>query len=191
MICTSPETQMHHCLQATIFLYWFVHSSALSSVHFIFLGTTRENTWKAMKVWECLLGLLIRRSICTYQLPYNIWWRICMSLVGGSASFSWYSICRHLGFLIGMNVSNVSLIYWISWRIEYKFMYWKSQAWPLHVGVKVVKSITYYLQLTMVYEGYLNSLATSIIFLCWRREEILGLGWVAWKHCVLQKDLAG
>ena len=61
-------------------------------------------------------------------------------------------ICRHLGYPIGVEVSHVKLIEWVSKRLEYNFMYWRSQFWPCHVRLKLVQLImisiiSYYLHL--------------------------------------------
>ena len=51
------------------------------------------------------------------------------------------SIFRHLGYPLGMNVTNGQLIEWMSSKLRDKFMYWKSQSWPFHVRLKVVQCI--------------------------------------------------
>ena len=55
----------------------------------------------------------------------------------------------------------------------------------------MILMVSYYLPLLPWSMKAIDSLATSIIFLSWRREEIVELGWVALKHCVFLKDLAG
>ena len=51
------------------------------------------------------------------------------------------SIFGHLGYPLGMNVTNGQLIEWMSSKLRDKFMYWKSQSWPFHVRLKVVQCI--------------------------------------------------
>ena len=51
------------------------------------------------------------------------------------------SIYQHLGYPLGIEVTNVQLIDWIGSKLRNKFMYWKSQLWPLHVRPKVVQCI--------------------------------------------------
>ena len=50
-------------------------------------------------------------------------------------------ICYHLQYPIGVEVSYVKLIEWVSKSLEDKFLYWWFQIWPFHVQLKVIQSI--------------------------------------------------
>ena len=50
-------------------------------------------------------------------------------------------IFRHLGYPLGVHVTNAQLLKWIGSKLRDKFMYWKSQSWPFHARLKVVQCI--------------------------------------------------
>ena len=105
-------------------------------------------------------------------------------------------ICRHLGYPIGVDVSHVKLIEWVSKRLEDKFMYWRSQFWPFHVRLKVVQSImvsmvSYYLPLLPWSKKALEMLSQSMRMLLWKRKGKSALSWLAWDHVCTPKRLGG
>ena len=74
------------------------------------------------------------------------------------------NVCRHLGYLIGVDISSSQSLNWISGTILDKFMYWKSQAWPFSTRLKVVQAImiSYFLPLLPWTKKSLDHLALSL-----------------------------
>ncbi|MCO5583244.1 hypothetical protein L7F22_037153 [Adiantum nelumboides] len=107
------------------------------------------------------------------------------------------SIVRHLGYPIGVDVSNKQLLEWISGHIGDKFMYWKSQAWPFYIRLKVAQIImltmlSYYLPLLPWSKKALTALTQPIRFMLRKKKGNLPrLTWVLWKHITCPKRLGG
>ena len=107
----------------------------------MFLQASRENLEKGMLVWNqfaLAFGLHInwRKSnliSCTERDLEFLRWQ--GSVVKKD------SIFRHLGYPLGMNVTNGQLIEWMSSKLRDKFMYWKSQSWSFHVRLKIVQCV--------------------------------------------------
>ena len=99
----------------------------------MFLAPIRENICKTIDVWELFsnasrLRINMHKFVfisCTEQDVLGLGWSGRIVHRG--------MICRHLGYPIGVDVSHVKLIEWVSKRLEDKFMYWRSQIWPFHV----------------------------------------------------------
>ena len=103
-------------------------------------------------------------------------------------------ICRHFEYPIGVDVSHVKLIEWVSKRLEDKFMYWRSQFWPFHVRLKVVPSVmvsmvSYYLPLLPWSKKDLEMLSQSMRMLLWKRKDKNALSLLAWDHVCISKHL--
>ena len=106
------------------------------------------------------------------------------------------SIFRHLGYPLGMNVTNGQLIEWMSSKLRDKFMYWKSQSWQFHVRLKVVQCIMepmilYYLPLLPWTKKALHSILQPLRYLLWKKRDKMGITWVAWNHLATPKRLGG
>ena len=103
----------------------------------MFLGVTRPNIDRATKIWELFaLALGLRfdmdKSVlisCIESDLVELGWTWKLVRRG--------DICQHLGYPIGVDVSHVKLVEWVSNRLENKFMYWKSQFMPFHIMLKV------------------------------------------------------
>lgn len=63
------------------------------------------------------------------------------SLIWQGKRLSTGHVFRHLGYPIGVNVSNKMLIDWVIERVRGKILYWKSDEWPLHVRLWIIQSI--------------------------------------------------
>ena len=169
---------------------------ALADDHIMFLAPIRENICKTIDVWELFSnasGLRINMHkfvliSCTEQDVLGLGWSGRIVHRG--------MICRHLGYPIGVDVSHVKLIEWVSKRLEDKFMYWRSQFWPFHVRLKVVQSImvsmvSYYLPLLPWSKKALEMLSQSMRMLLWKRKGKSALSWLAWDHVCTPKRLGG
>ena len=95
---------------------------ALADDHIMFLAPRRENISKTRLRINMHIYVLIP---CTKQDVLGLGWS--RRIVHHSM------ICRHLGYLIGVVISHVKLIEWVSKRLTDKFMYWRSQIWSFHV----------------------------------------------------------
>ena len=88
------------------------------------------------------------------------------------------SIFRHLGYPLGMNVTNGQLIEWVSSKLRDNFMYWKSQSWSFYVRLKVVQCIMepmilYYLPLLPWTKKALHSILQPLRYLLWKKRDKL------------------
>ena len=75
-------------------------------------------------------------------------------------------------------------------------MYWRSQFWPFHVGLKVVQLIlvsmvSYYLRLLPWLKKALEMLSQSMRMLLSKRKGKRALPWSAWDHVCTPKHLGG
>ena len=94
------------------------------------------------------------------------------------------SIFRHLGYPVGMNVTNAQFIEWMSSKLRDILMYWKSQSWPFHVRLKVVQCIMepmilYYLSLLPWTKKALHPILQPLLR---KKRDKMGITWVAWSY---------
>ncbi len=171
-------------------------AQALADDHIMFLGATPSNIATATKMWELFalasgLKVNMHKSVlisCTERDILNLGWPGKMVTRG--------EICRHLGYPIGVDVSHVKLLEWVSNRLQNKFMYWKSQFWPFHVRLKVVQSImipmvSYYLPLLPWSKKVLATVTKPMRQLLWKKKGYNGISWIAWDHVCTPKRLGG
>ena len=116
-------------------------AQALAYSSFMFLQAPRENLEKGILVWNQFalafrLHINWRKSILISCAERDL---ECLGWQGSVVKKG--SIFRHLGYPVGMNITNGQLIEWMSSKLGDKFMYWKSQSWPFHVCLKVVQCI--------------------------------------------------
>ena len=171
-------------------------AQALADDSFMFLQASKENLKKSMQVWDQFAlasGLYInwrksRLISCTESDLECLGWRGSMITRG--------SIYRHLGYPLGIDVTNVQLLDWIGSKLKDKFMYWKSQLWPFHVRLKVVQCILipmllYFLPLLPWSKKALQDMLQPIRFMLWRKGEMMGVTWISWDHLATPKRLGG
>ena len=75
-------------------------------------------------------------------------------------------------------------------------MYLKSQLLPFHVQLKVVQCILipmllYFLPLLPWTKKALQNILQPILFMLWRKEEMMGVIWISWDHLAIPKSLGG
>ncbi|KAH7424373.1 hypothetical protein KP509_11G004900, partial [Ceratopteris richardii] len=58
------------------------------------------------------------------------------------------SVFRHLGYPLGVNVSDKDTIEWVMHKVKCKTGLWHASQWPLHARVKIVQA---FLQLYIMY----------------------------------------
>ena len=171
-------------------------AQALADDHFMFLGATCNNVTKATKVWELFslasgLKINMHKSVLISCTEQNI-----MELGWSGKIVNRGEIFRHLGYPIGVEVSHVKLVDWVSRKIENKFIYWRSQSWPFHIRVKVVQSImipmvSYYLPLLPWSKKAVEKITQSMRSLLWAKKGKHGISWLAWDHICTPKRLGG
>ncbi|MCO5549418.1 hypothetical protein L7F22_024322 [Adiantum nelumboides] len=170
---------------------------ALADDSFMFLKASKVNIDRAMAAWSLFakaFGLHINPHksallSCTESNLLAFGWQGCVVPRG--------TIVQHLGYPIGVDVSNKQLLEWISGHIGDKFMYWKSQAWPFHIRLKVAQifilaMLSYFLPLLPWSKKALTALTHPIRFMLWKKKgKLPGLTWVSWKHITCPKRLGG
>ncbi|MCO5597147.1 hypothetical protein L7F22_051222 [Adiantum nelumboides] len=170
---------------------------AFADDSFMFLNANNANIGRAMEAWSLFAlasGLHINTQksallSCTEIYLKGLGWQGLVVPRG--------TIVRHLGYPIGVDVTNKQLLDWISGRIGDKFVYWKSQAWPFHVRLKVAQVImlamlSYFLPLLPWSRKALTALTQPIRFMLWKkRSNKPGLTWVSWKLISTPKRLGG
>ncbi|MCO5603299.1 hypothetical protein L7F22_057448 [Adiantum nelumboides] len=170
---------------------------ALADDPFIFLKASKVNIGRAMaarSLFAKAFGLHINPHksallSCTESNLLAFGWQGCVVPRG--------TIVRHLAYPIGVDVSNKQLLEWISGHIGDKFMYWKSQAWPFHIRLKVAQIImlamlSYFLPLLPWSKKALTALTQPNKFMLWKKKgNFPRLTWVSWKHITCPKRLGG
>ncbi|MCO5600621.1 hypothetical protein L7F22_054736 [Adiantum nelumboides] len=172
-------------------------SQALADDSFMFLKASKVNIDRAMAA-----GSLFAKACGLHINPHKSGLLSCTE--SDLLAFGWQgrvvpcgTIVRHLGYPIEVDVSNKQLLEWISGHIGDKFMYWKSQAWPFHIRLKVAQIImlamlSYFLPLLPWSKKALTALTQPIRFMLWKKKgNVPGLTWVSWKHITCPKRLGG
>ena len=171
-------------------------AQALADDSFMFLQASKSNLEKSMHVWDQFAlasGLHInwrksRLISCTESDLQSLGWQGSVIHRG--------SIFRHLGYPLGVDVTNAQLLEWIGSKLRDKFMYWKSQSWPFHVRLKVVQCIMipmilYFLPLLPWTKKALQAMLQPLRFMLWRKKDRRGVAWVSWEHLATPKRLGG
>ncbi|MCO5561556.1 hypothetical protein L7F22_015176 [Adiantum nelumboides] len=83
------------------------------------------------------------------------------------------TLLTHLAML---DVSTDQLLSWISGKIIDKFVYWKSQAWPFHVRLKVAQAImlpmlSYYMLLLPWTSKAISQVTQPVRFMLWKKNK--------------------
>ncbi|MCO5601460.1 hypothetical protein L7F22_055583 [Adiantum nelumboides] len=171
---------------------------SLADDSFMFLKASKVNIDRAMAAW-----ILFIKAPGLHINPHKSALLSCTE--SNLLAFGWQgrrvvprgTIVRHLGYPIGVDVSNKQLLECISGHIGDKFMYWKSQAWPFHIRLKVAQIImlamvSYFFALLPWSKKALTALTQPIRFMLWKKKGNLpGLTWVSWKHITCPKRLGG
>ena len=129
----------------------------LADDHIMFLPPNRENISKTRDVWELFsnasgLRINMHKSVlisCTEQDMLGLGWS--GRIVHGGM------ICRHLRYPIGVEVSHMKLIEWVSERLEDKLIYTLRSYWRSQFGLFMHD---------LRWSNQLWSLWCLIIFLC-------------------------
>ncbi|MCO5602437.1 hypothetical protein L7F22_056569 [Adiantum nelumboides] len=160
---------------------------AFADDSFMFLNANNANIGRVMEAWS-LFALASGLHINTQKSALHSCTKIDLQGLGwqGLVVPRGTIVC-HLGYPIGVDVTNKQLLDWISGRIGDNFVYWKSQAWPFHVRLKVAQVImlamlSYFLPLLPWSRKALTALTQPIRFMLWKkRSNKPGLAWVSWK----------
>lgn len=105
-------------------------------------------------------------------------------------------IFRHLGYPIGVDVSNKMLIDWVLEKVKKKILYWKSDQWPLHVRLRIVQAILipyllYYLPLLDWKESHLKLIIKILMQFLWNKKQTRSMLCISWDMLCQPKEWGG
>ena len=172
---------------------------ALADDHLMFLAPIWGNISKTRDVWGLFsnasrLRINMHKSVLISCTEQDVLGLGCFRVGVVRKDIHYGMICHHHGYSIGVEVSHVKLIEWVSKRLEDKFMYWRSQFCPFHVRLKVVQLImvsmvSYYLPLLPWSKKAVEMLSQSMRMLLWKRKDKNALSLLAWDHVCISKHL--
>lgn len=84
-------------------------------------------------------------------------------------------VFRHLGYPIGVNVTNQQLTSWVAEKVQTKIASWYCDEWPLHVRLRIVQSILvsyllYYIPLLNWKPAHLGIFETAFKRFLWGKK---------------------
>lgn len=105
-------------------------------------------------------------------------------------------VFRHLGYPIGVDVTNKQLIDWIMIKLKNKINYWKSDEWPLHVRLRIIQSILipyvmYYLPLLDWKKHHIAGLNSLLNRFYWGGSGAKPIVLISWSKICQPKNIGG
>ena len=86
--------------------------------------------------------LLIVNYLCYFVYGYKMSCKIVdIWMPGGTIPKGPNEMGRHLGYPLGWNATGKRKVEWVLEKVRQKLSYWKIATWPLHVRLRIVKSI--------------------------------------------------